>query len=65
MNNTLTMRSEQRTRQINADRQHLIRAEAIMLQERLVIAARSIFEHGVAVAVGGDAAVEYGKNIRV
>ena len=50
-------------RQIDADGEHLVCVEPVGFQEGLVIASRSVFEHGVAVARGGDAAFVHRKNV--
>ena len=51
--------------QIDADGEHLVCVETVGFQEGLVIASRSVFEHGVAVACGGDTAFVHRKNVRV
>ena len=59
------MRSEKGACQIDADGEHLVGGETAMLEERLVIAARSVFEHGVAAPVDGHAVLIDGKNVGV
>ena len=65
MDDAFAMRGEQRARQIDADGEHLVGGETAMLEERLVIAARSVFEHGVAAPVDGHAVLIDGKNVGV
>ena len=65
VDDAFAVRREKGACQIDADGEHLVCAETVGFQEGLVIASRSVFEHGIAVACGGDSAFIHRKNVRV